>query len=194
MITLHATTGIKNVKNNTTKLDLKLSTIFKEKINNIPQAYGSLFNRNGEYCALGAIVKYLGYDMALEAQSAAAAASLSSLTDGTDSIKNHRDKYNNNDKDDNNNNKTTTGTSSPPPLYSSSSSSPFESIPLNILERIERFSHYNNSNSISKHPSCCDRVLENHYDYSLISLLIHLNDYHHMSFAEIGNWLEFKGL
>jgi hypothetical protein len=191
IITFYATTGIKNVKNNTTKLDLKLSTIFKEKINNIPQAYGSLFNRNGEYCALGAIVKYLGYDTALEAQSAAAASS-SSLTDGTDSIKNHRDKYDNNDND--NNNKTTTDISSSPPLDSSSSSSLFESIPLNILERIERFSHYNNSNSISKHPSCCDRVLENHYDYSLISLLIHLNDYHHMSFAEIGNWLEFKGL
>jgi hypothetical protein len=188
IITLYATTGIKNVKNNTTKLDLKLSTIFKEKINNIPQAYGSLFNRNGEYCALGAIVKYLGYDMALEAKPAAASSS-SSLTDGTDSIKNHRDKYDNNDKD---NNKTTTDISSPP-LYSSSSS-PFESIPLNILERIERFSHYNNNNSISKHPSCCDRVLENHYDYSLISLLIHLNDYHRMSFADIGNWLESKGL
>lgn len=186
MITLHATTGIKNVKNNTTKLDLKLSTIFKEKINNIPQAYGSLFNRNGEYCALGAIVKYLGYDTALEAQPAAA--SSSSLTDGTDSIKNHRDKYDNNDND---NNKTATDISSPP-LYSSSFS-PFESIPLNILEKIETFSHYN-SNSISKHPSCCNRVLENHYDYSLISLLIHLNDYHHMSFVEIGNWLERKGL
>jgi hypothetical protein len=189
MITLHATTGKKRVKNNTTtKLDLKLSTIFKEKINNIPQAYGSLFNRNGEYCALGAIVKYLGYDMALEAQSAAASSSSSSssLTDGTDSIKNHRDKYNN----DNDNNKTATDIL--PPLYSSSS--PFESIPLNILEKIERFSHHN-SNSISKkHPSCCNRVLENHYDYSLISLLIHLNDYHRMSFAEIGNWLEYKGL
>jgi hypothetical protein len=66
MITLHAITGKKKVKTNTTNLELKLSTIFKEKINNIPQAYGSLFNRNGEYCALGAIVKYLGYDTALE--------------------------------------------------------------------------------------------------------------------------------
>jgi hypothetical protein len=169
-----------NEKDKTIKLQLKLSVIFREKINNIPQAYGSLFTRNGEYCALAAIVKYLGYDMAIEPQAAL------SMTNRSDNIKNPHDVYDK-DKDNHDNNKSTTDIS---PLFSSS---PFELIPLNILEKIERFGHYG-SNSIAKHPMCCDRVLENHYNYSLISLLIHLNDYHHMSFADIGNWLESKGL
>jgi hypothetical protein len=178
MMILHAKDKIKEEKDNTIGLQLKLSTIFKEKLNNIPQAYGSLFNRNGEYCALGAIVKYLGYDTAVQVQAASTSTS-STTTERADNIKNHNHEYENDNR-----------TADIWPLYSSSS---FELIPWNILEKIERFSHYS-SNSITKHPMCCNRVLENHYDYSLISLLIHLNDYHRMSFADIGNWLESKGL
>jgi hypothetical protein len=33
-----------------------------------------------------------------------------------------------------------------------------------------------------------------YYHYSLISLLIHLNDYHKMTFTQIGNWLESKDM
>jgi len=45
----------------------KLSTIFREKIIDIPQASGSFFNFDGEkYCALSALSKFLGYDIASE--------------------------------------------------------------------------------------------------------------------------------
>jgi hypothetical protein len=65
-----------------------------------------------------------------------------------------------------------------------------ESIPVNIIERIESFAPYT---SITEYPKCCTRP-GCYYHYSLMSLLIHLNDHHQMTFAEIGNWLESKGL
>jgi hypothetical protein len=33
-----------------------------------------------------------------------------------------------------------------------------------------------------------------YYCFSIISILIHLNDYHKMTFAQIGSWLEGKGI
>ena len=125
------------------QLQAKLSTIFKQKISDIPQAYGSLYTKEGKYCALAAIVKYFGYDVAGEKM-----------------------------KDDDD---TTT-------YYS-------ESIPVNIIERIENFAPYN---SITDYPKCCKK--SKFYHYSLMCLLIHLNDYHQMTFTEIGNWLQSKGL
>jgi hypothetical protein len=42
----------------------KISMIFKEKIADIPQAFGSFVDDNGEkYCAVAALIKYLGHDM-----------------------------------------------------------------------------------------------------------------------------------
>src|SRR5919109_4919211 len=46
------------------QIQLKLSTIFKEKVADVPQSFGSLVNDNGEkYCAVSALLKYLGHDM-----------------------------------------------------------------------------------------------------------------------------------
>jgi hypothetical protein len=123
------------------QLQAKLSTIFKQKISDIPQAYGSLYAKEGKYCALAAIVKYFGYDVAAEKM-----------------------------KDDD------------ITYY-------LESIPVNIIERIESFAPYN---SITDYPKCCTK--SKCYHYSLMCLLIHLNDYHLMTFTEIGNWLQSKGL
>jgi hypothetical protein len=123
------------------QLQVKLSTIFKQKISDIPQAYGSLYTEEGKYCALAAIVKYFGYDVAAEKMKDA------------DII-----------------------------YYS-------ESIPVNIMERIESFAMYN---SITDYPKCCTK--SKGYHYSLMCLLIHLNDHHQMTFTEIGNLLQSKGL
>lgn len=59
-------------------------------------------------------------------------------------------------------------------------------IPPTLIERIEGCLPYID-------PRCSCKT-KNYYHYSLISLLIHLNDYHQMTFLEIGNWLESKGL
>jgi hypothetical protein len=41
-----------------------LSTIFKEKIVDTPQAFGSFVDCEGvKYCAISALLKYLGYDI-----------------------------------------------------------------------------------------------------------------------------------
>jgi hypothetical protein len=57
--------------------------------------------------------------------------------------------------------------------------------PYTILEMIENLAAYGNPRG---NPKCfC-------YYYSLISLLIHLNDYHRMTFTGIGNWLESKDM
>ena len=122
-------------------LQAKLSTIFKQEICDIPQAYGSLYTKEGKYCALAAIVKYFGYDVAAEKM-----------------------------KDDD------------ITYYS-------ESIPVNIMERIENFVP---CNSITDYPKCCTK--SKYYHYSLMCLIIHLNDHHQMTFTEIGNWLQIKGL
>ena len=123
----------------------KLSTIFRERIIDIPQASGSFFNFDGEkYCAVSALSKFLGYDIA----------------SGSKKIQN--------DKDVN----------------------PAEIIPYHILEMIENFTVNSSPNNELK--CFCSRP--GYYYYCLISLLIHLNDYHKMTFTQIGNWLESKGM
>jgi hypothetical protein len=40
----------------------KISTIFKEKVVDIPQAFGSFVDSDGEkYCAIFALLKYFGF-------------------------------------------------------------------------------------------------------------------------------------
>ena len=63
---------------------------------------------------------------------------------------------------------------------------PAEIIPYQILEMIENFTVYSSPNNELK--CFCSRP--GYYYYCLISLLIHLNDYHKMTFTQIGNWLE----
>ena len=133
----------KSTGNNQQQIQLKLSTIFKQKVNDTPQIFGYFYDANGEkYCAVSVISKYLGYDIAAESKKT---------------------------QNDNNTN-------------------PTESIPYAILEMIENFTVYGNP---KKNLNCfCKRPY--YYYYSLISLLIHLNDYHKMTFTQIGNWLESK--
>src|SRR5919197_106368 len=53
-------------KTNQQQIQLKLSTIFKQKVIDTPQAFGSFYETNGEkYCAISVLSKYLGYDIAL---------------------------------------------------------------------------------------------------------------------------------
>jgi hypothetical protein len=48
------------------QIQLKLSTIFKQEVIDIPQAFGSFYDSDGEkYCAISALSRYLGYDIAL---------------------------------------------------------------------------------------------------------------------------------
>lgn len=136
----------KNQQHKKQQIQPKLSTIFREKIIDIPQASGSFFNTDGEkYCAISALSKYLGYDIAAVVS-----------------------KKIQNDKDMN----------------------PAELIPCDILEMIENFTVYNNPKNYLR--CFCSRP--DYYYCSLISLLIHLNDYHKMTFTQIGNWLESKGM
>src|SRR5215218_8245493 len=54
----------KSTKQNQQQIQLKLSTIFKEKVFDTPQTFGSFYDANGEkYCALSVLSKYLGYDI-----------------------------------------------------------------------------------------------------------------------------------
>jgi hypothetical protein len=47
------------------QIQLKLSTIFREKVVDTPQTFGSFYDANGEkYCAISVLSKYLGYDIA----------------------------------------------------------------------------------------------------------------------------------
>jgi|ERR671914_1551153 hypothetical protein len=124
------------------QVQLKLSTIFKQKVVDTPQTFGSFYDANGEkYCAISVLSKYLGYDIA----------------EVSKKIQNGKD------------------------------TNPAELIPYAILEKIENFTAYSNP---KKNPKCfCSRP-DYYYHYSLISLLIHLNDYHKMTFTQIGNWLQ----
>ena len=126
------------------QIQVKLSTVFKQKAIDTPQAFGSFYESNGQkYCAISVLSKFLGYDIAAE-------------------------KKIQNDKDTN-----------PAVLF-----------PPAILEMIENLAVDGNAR---EKPKCfCSRP--DYYYYSLISLLIHLNDYHRMTFIEIGNWLESKGM
>src|SRR5215213_7213358 len=102
----------KSTKQNQQQIQLKLSTIFNQKVIDTPQTFGSFYDANGEkYCA--------------------------------------------------------------------------------ILEKIENFTAYGNP---KKNIKCFCSRLDHYYSYSLISLLIHLNDYHKMTFTQIGNWLESKSM
>ena len=58
-------------------------------------------------------------------------------------------------------------------------------IPHNILEMVEDFAK---SSDFKKEPLECFRSCPkpSYYFYSILSLLIHLNDYHKMTFTEIG--------
>jgi hypothetical protein len=130
------------------QIQLKVSTIFKQKIVDTPQAFGSFYAANGErYCAISILSKYLGYDIAAEVS-----------------------KEIQNDKKDRN---------------------PAELFPYNILEMIDNFAvHANHQRNLK----CFCSKPDYYYNYSLISLLIHLNDFHKMTFTQIGNWLENIGI
>ena len=133
-------------KNNQQQIQLKLSTIFKEKVIDTPQTFGSFYDANGEkYCAITVLLKYLGYDISAASKE----------------------------------------------IHNGKNANPAELIPHAILEKIENFNVYGNS---KKNLKCfCSRP-DYYYCYSLISLLIHLNDYHKMTFIQIGNWLESKDM
>jgi hypothetical protein len=134
------------------QIKLMLSTLFKEKIVDTPQSFGSFVDGEGvKYCAISALLKYLGYDMATTT------ATLSNKI-----------------QDDNKNNNTE-----------------IKLIPSNVLERVEDFVRYGN---FKEYPPRCFCSKPDYYFYSMTSLLIHLNDYHKMTFTEIGNWLESKGM
>jgi hypothetical protein len=126
-------------------IQVKLSAIFKYKVSETPQSFGSFFESNGKrYCAVSVLSKYLGYDIAT--------ASEESL-------------------DEKNMN-------------------PAELIPYDILEMIESFTIQSDPEN---HLICfCSKP--DYYCFSMISILIHLNDYHKMTFAQIGSWLESKGI
>jgi hypothetical protein len=127
------------------QIQVKLSTIFKYKVSQTPQSFGSFFeSRGNRYCAVSFLSKYLGYDIA------------------TASKKSPDDKNIN----------------------------PAELIPCDILEMIES---YTIQGDPEKRLSCfCSK--SDYYCLSMISLLIHLNDYHNMTFAQMGSWLESKGI
>jgi hypothetical protein len=63
--------------------------------------------------------------------------------------------------------------------------------PYTFLEMIENLAAYGNPRG---NPKCFCSGPDYYYYYSLISLLIHLNDYHRMTFTGIGNWLESKDM
>jgi hypothetical protein len=135
------------------QIELKLSTIFKQKVIDTPQCFGTFYDAvGGKYCAISALSKYLGYDLAAKA---AATTILGNI-------------------------------------YNGKNTNPADSIPYAILEKIENFTVYGNHKKGL--PKCfCSRP-DYYYRYSLISLLLHLNDYHKMTFAQIGNWLESKDM
>jgi hypothetical protein len=134
-------------KNNQQQIQLKLSTIFMQTVIDIPQAFGSFYDIDGEkYCAISVLSKYLGYDIAAASKEIQ------------------------NDKKDTNSG---------------------ELIPYDILEMIENFAAYTNYEGNLK---CFCSKPDYYYHYSLISLLIHLNDYHKMTFTQIGYWLENIGM
>ena len=128
------------------QIQLKLSTILKEKVIDNPQTFGSFYDPKGEkYCAISVLSKYLGYDIAAV-------------------ISNN--------------------------IQNGKNTNPAELIPSAILEKIENFTACGSPKNLV---CFCSRP-GYYYCYSLISLLIHLNDYHKMTFTQIGNWLESKDM
>lgn len=126
-------------------IQVRLSTIFKYKVSQTPQSFGSFFeSRGNRYCAVSVLSKYLGYDIATASKKS---------PDGKNM-------------------------------------NPADLIPCDILEMIES---YTIQGDPEKRLSCfCSK--SDYYCLSMISLLIHLNDYHNMTFAQIGSWLESKGI
>jgi hypothetical protein len=124
------------------RLQPKLSIIFKQQVNRIPQSFGTFYDGEGKYCALAAVSKYFGHD-----------------------VKAHK-------------------------MINDAIASSADLIPLTVIDRIEGCVPTRGN---EEYPHCNCKT-KNYYHYSLISLLIHLNDYHQMTFLEIGNWLESKGL
>jgi hypothetical protein len=58
--------NIEKEKKNHQQIQLKLSTLFKHKIIDTPQTFGSFYDSNGEkYCVISVLLKYLGYDIAV---------------------------------------------------------------------------------------------------------------------------------
>jgi hypothetical protein len=126
-------------------IQVRLSTIFKYKVSQTPQSFGSFFEPNGKrYCAFSVLSKYLGYDIAKASEES---------------------------PDEKNMN-------------------PAELIPYDILEMIESFT----IQSDPENRLICFCSKPDYYCFSMISILIHLNDYHKTTFAQIGNWLESKGI
>jgi hypothetical protein len=126
------------------QIQLQLSTIFKQEVIDIPQAFGSFNDSDGEkYCAISALSKYLGYDIPLALKK----------------------------------------------IQNDKNVDPIEIIPNIILETIENFLLYCNPN---KRLDCFCSSPDYYYRYSLISLLIHLNDHHKMTFLQIGSWIESR--
>src|ERR687892_139686 len=138
--------SVENKNQQQQQIQLKLSTIFKQKVVDTPQTFRSFYDANGEkYCAVSVLSKYLGYDIAAVAKK----------------------------------------------IQNGKNTNPAELIPYAILERIENFTVYGNP---KKNLKCfCSRP-DYYYRHSLISLLIHLNDYHKMTFTQIGNWLQSKNM
>jgi hypothetical protein len=135
------------VKKNQEQIQPRLSIIFKQKVIDTPQAFGSFYDANGEkYCAVSVLSKYLGYDISLVASNK---------------------------------------------IQNGNNANPGELIPSAILERIESFAACGDTKNELK--CTCSRP-DYYYCYGLISLLIHLNDYHKMTFSQIGNWLESIGM
>jgi hypothetical protein len=133
-------------KKNQQQIQLKLSTIFKQKVVDTPQTFGSFYDAYGEkYCAISVLSKYLGYDIAAVSKK----------------------------------------------IQNGKNTNPAELIPYAILEKIENFTAYGNP---KKNLNCFCSSPDYYYRHSLISLLIHLNDYHKMTFTQIGNWLESKDM
>jgi hypothetical protein len=58
-------TSIQGEKKNEQQIQLRLSTIFKQKVIDTPQTFGSFYDAYEEkYCAISVLSKYLGYDIA----------------------------------------------------------------------------------------------------------------------------------
>jgi hypothetical protein len=136
-----------SIMKNHQQIQPRLSTIFKHKVIDTPQTFGSFYDANGEkYCALSVLSKYLGHDIALVAS--------------------NKIQYGKN-------------------------GNPAELIPSAILETIESFAACADTKKDLK--CTCSRP-DYYYRHSLISLLIHLNDYHKLTFSQIGNWLESRDM
>src|SRR5215210_15661 len=57
-----------SIMKNQQQIQLRLRIIFKQKVTDTPQTFGSFYDANGEkYCAVSVLSKYLGYEISLVA-------------------------------------------------------------------------------------------------------------------------------